>query len=418
MGVTEPIEISPADDPGRYVATDDLVWAVGPSSRPLEDRLDGIPPEQRFAARRTDADPTAYDGIYGVRPMELSVPGPRLVPCAGLTWVGVHPDHRRRGVLTAMLRDHFERVHADPRVHVSALHASEPSIYGRHGYGCAAAAYDVTVSRGAALRATHLEEEAATIETHVLTAEGPRIAARLRAIDLAVATQEHGAVVPSEAFYRRISSPDPDERRREPWRVLIARQHGTDVGHARFQRTERWENRRAAGVVHVHRVIGSPAGRLALVRRLVDLDLTGSVEIGDVAEDDALLHWLGGVRRTAKALVHDNLWIRLVDVAEALAQRTYGGACDVVIELADDAAPWNAGRWRVRVAGGEAEVRRSDEAADIAMSVADLGAAYLGGGNPISLLLAGLITEHRAGAVEELWSAMRTPRPPAPSLMF
>src|SRR6185312_15714359 len=103
--------------------------------------LIGLPEDRRFAADLDGSQPGTYPGIYGVFPLTLSIPGPggglRQVPCAGLTWVGVHPDHRRRGVLTAMLRHHFEQVHEEIGTHVSALHASEPAIYGRHGYGLA-----------------------------------------------------------------------------------------------------------------------------------------------------------------------------------------------------------------------------------------------------------------------------------------
>ena len=69
---------------------------------PTEVVLAGLPADQRFAAEVEGADPATYPGIYGVFPLELALPGPgpdpRLVPCAGLTWVGVHPDERRRGI--------------------------------------------------------------------------------------------------------------------------------------------------------------------------------------------------------------------------------------------------------------------------------------------------------------------------------
>jgi len=104
------------------------------------------------AVELSSADPASYPGIYGVFPLILSIPGPdagvRQVPCAGLTWVGVHPDHRRKGVLSAMLRHHFEQVHEEQGTHVSALHASEPAIYGRHGYGLASQELEVSLGRG------------------------------------------------------------------------------------------------------------------------------------------------------------------------------------------------------------------------------------------------------------------------------
>ena len=36
--------------------------------------------------------------------MELTVPGPASLASAGVSWVSVLPSHRRRGILTAMMR--------------------------------------------------------------------------------------------------------------------------------------------------------------------------------------------------------------------------------------------------------------------------------------------------------------------------
>jgi hypothetical protein len=47
-----------------------------------------------------------------------------------------------------------------------------------------------------------------------------------------------------------------------------------------------------------------------------------------------------------------------------------------------------------------------------------LGAAYLGGSNLVAMNRAGLIVEHRGGAVAELWRAMRTDVAPAAAIEF
>ena len=57
------------------------------------------------------------------------------------------------------------------------------------------------------------------------------------------------------------------------------------------------------------------------------------------------------------------LWVRLVDVAAALAARTYAGDPDVVLEVADTFCPWNAGRYRL--AGGACE--RTEAEPDLAL---------------------------------------------------
>ena len=109
-----PIRVDHASDFDRFLATDHLVWFAEVPSAPTDVQLIGLPEDQRFAAEVEGADPGTYPGVYAVFPLTLSVPGsggPRQVPCAGLTFVGVHPDHRRKGVLTAMLRHHFEQVH-------------------------------------------------------------------------------------------------------------------------------------------------------------------------------------------------------------------------------------------------------------------------------------------------------------------
>jgi len=113
-----PIRVSQATDTDRYLATDQTVWFQEVYPAPAEQQLVGLPEEYRFAAEIDGADASTYPGVYGVFPMTLAVPGPdagaHQVPCAGLSWVGVHPDHRRRGVLSAMMRHHLEQVHEEP----------------------------------------------------------------------------------------------------------------------------------------------------------------------------------------------------------------------------------------------------------------------------------------------------------------
>jgi len=68
------------------------VWFSEVEKAPVAEQLRGVPERLRFAAQTDDATAGTYPGIYGVRPMTLSIPGVdggvRRVPCAGLTWVG------------------------------------------------------------------------------------------------------------------------------------------------------------------------------------------------------------------------------------------------------------------------------------------------------------------------------------------
>ncbi|MGI9156773.1 MAG: GNAT family N-acetyltransferase [Marmoricola sp.] len=416
------IRVGRANDPERYLATDQTVWFQEILAAPTEVQLIGLPEQQRFAADVDGSDPGTYPGVYGVFPLTLSIPGPeegaRQVPCAGLTWVGVHPDHRRKGVLTAMLRHHVEQVHEQEGTHVSALHASEPAIYGRHGYGLASLELVVSLDTGASLTAPHLEDASATVTTQLATASSPDVAKRLRECHLGCAGL--GSVVGDAGYYARICLELPEHlREKETWRVLFARRDGVDVGFAMFRRTHKWERARPAGELSVWALVGDPAAQLALLRRLVDFDLIGSVKIGNVGVDDPLLLWAGGPRATSDVATYDSLWVRLVDLPQALQDRTWSAPCDVVVEVADALAPWNYGGWRIRAdSAGEATVQKTTSESDVRLHVQELGAAYLGGGNLVALQRAGLVAERRKGAVAELWRAMRSQVAPTAAVGF
>ena len=83
----------------------------------------------------------------------------------------------------------------------------------------------------------------------------------------------------------------------------------------------------------------------------------------------------------------------------------------MVLEVTDELLTDNAGRWRLRAdATGrparDVSCERTDQAADIALDIRELGAAYLGGTRLGTLAAAGLVTELRPGALVGLSSAM------------
>jgi len=141
--------------------------------------------------------------------------------------------------------------------------------------------------------------------------------------------------------------------------------------------------------------------------------------VNTVGIDDPLLLWVGGPRAAADVATFDSLWVRLVDMAAALQSRTWNAACDVVVQVADRDAPWNEGLWRIRAGeSGEATVDRTTAEPDVQLPIEALGAAYLGGGNLVAMLRAGLVSERRKGAVAELWRALRTDVAPTAAVGF
>src|SRR4051794_17913737 len=83
-------------------------------------------------------------GNAGAFSLEVTVPGGASLPMAGVTVVGVRSTHRRKGVLTAMMRAQLEdvRERGEP---MAGLYASESVIYGRFGYGIASSQVQVVI---------------------------------------------------------------------------------------------------------------------------------------------------------------------------------------------------------------------------------------------------------------------------------
>src|SRR5438552_13626965 len=111
------------------------------------DRLGAlVAPPQGWAA----FDGASVVGTAATYDFTLVVPGDRTLAMAGLTMVTVRPTHRRRGLLRALMQLHIDDA-TRRGVPISGLWASEPSIYGRFGYGLAAEGDHVRVERAGAI---------------------------------------------------------------------------------------------------------------------------------------------------------------------------------------------------------------------------------------------------------------------------
>src|SRR5690606_15538727 len=96
----------------------------------------------------------------------------------------------------------------------------------------------------------------------------------------------------------------------------------------------------------------------------------------------------------------------------ALSARRYATDVDTVIELTDPMLPDLAGRYALRGSAAGAEATRTDRDAEMTLSVRDLAATYLGETSLAALHAAGLVTEHRPGAVARVATALRWPIAP------
>ena len=234
-------------------------------SRPAQEALASLDLTRYWAATRTGGPPFA--GIYGSFDMTVTIPAPagglHAVPMAGLTWVGVHPDERRRGVLSPMIRHHFEDLHQQGAA-VSGLHASEPGIYGRFGYAVASLDAFVTLPRGQALHAPAFEEAAAGLATRMVPLAADGVADQVHDLHVRFMGAQLGAVVRTPRMTQaQVQDFPPGRQGREASQVLFAEREG-QLRRLRPAAPEgQVGGRPAAGLGHLPRDGGSRPGGAA-----------------------------------------------------------------------------------------------------------------------------------------------------------
>lgn len=382
-----------------------------------------LPPakNERYKAN-TEFDRTlaAHDGdlvvgVTGIHSFSMTVPG-GPIPVAGVTAVSVLPSHRRRGVLSSLMRRQLADIHERGET-VAALYASESPIYGRFGYGRAADELSFHIPRHGSAFVRQAPHDPSLRLRVAVPADSRADYQRLYA-DMVerrpgmYARNEHvwDAVLADEEF---------DQGGAGALRSMIAEDDGGIRGYALFRVKSAWTDHGLPdGELRLSELYAAdPAAYAALWRSVLDRDLVTSVRTYGRPMDDPLLQLLAEPRQVRARLV-DDLWARVVDVERALPARAYSSAVDVVIEVTDEYCPWNARRWRLTADTSGAECKPVEQEPDLTLPVAALGAAYLGGGSLVAIGAAGLVREHAPGALASLATAMSWPVKPWAGLVF
>jgi predicted acetyltransferase len=372
--------------------------------------LDGVPGHAELDRSLALWDGDRVVATAGLYSRELTVPG-RVVPCAGVTWVSVAPSHRRRGVLTALMRRQLDELHEQQREPVAALWASESSIYGRFGY--APATWRGGLSGEVARLRLRPDVDLGTGRVDRVPVEDYRAAVvglhdRLR-------RTVPGDLARDDRWWDRQLRDDPDQRRGASARrhLLHTEADGTVTGYAAYRVRAHWtDDGQPDGTLLVEELrSASPAAHAALWRFLLSLDLVRTMRAPGLSPDEPLRHLLAEPRALRSQPV-DALWVRLVDVGRALAARRYPAVVDLVIEVRDPSCPWNDGRWWLRGHPAGAFCARTDADPDLVVDVEALAAAYLGGVSLATLQAAGRVTEVSPGAVTQAGTAFRWPVTP------
>ncbi|GAA3126733.1 GNAT family N-acetyltransferase [Streptomyces rameus] len=386
---------------------DHLVRAFGGGPASAEEReLDRSLTEFDRSLAVWDADTLV--GTAGAFSFRMTVPGGAVVPTAGVTMVSVAATHRRRGVLTSMMRRLLEdaRAKGEP---LAALFASEPAIYGRFGYGSATFQLSAEIDTS---RVT-LALPGGTDEVRVRYAPPADVLDACEAVYAATVPGRPGMLARQPGWERvRLLDPESEREGASALQCVLAERDGEVTGYARFRTKMGWGPSGHDGTVSLEDLAAlDPASEAALWRFLFGIDLMTTLKLRSRPVDDAWQHLVSDIRRCL-VQSRDAGYVRLVDVGAALSARTYLTPVDVVLEVEDAFCPWNAGRWRLTGDAKGASCERTTDTADLALSVRELGAACLGGVSLLSLAAAGRVRESRPGALAEASVAFGSPVAP------
>jgi predicted acetyltransferase len=345
---------------------------------------------------------TGYATAY---PLTMTVPGAQL-GVTGVAYVMVRPTHRRRGLLTALMRHQLTELYESGADPVAGLTSSEPRIYQRFGYGLASEYLHVTIPRDPRGLLRGVPGSQDVILQYDEVSSSALECARVRN---AQALGRPGMFQHDKRWIRRVTADaEWDREGATPLRCVRAERDGRTTGFAYLRTRQASENGRSIGRVMVERAhAADPASHAALWGFLLDQDLQHETEYQVMAPDDPVLSLLHDLR-AARGTLRDGLWVRLVDVSRALAARRYELPVDVVIGVRDEFCPWNNGAWHLAGDASGASCRRTSRSPDVSADVRDLGAAYLGRPWLARAAVAGLVEEHTAGAVRAASRAFTT----------
>ncbi len=358
-------------------------------------------PEERASWRplvEIDRTLAAFDGgtmvgTAAVFTFDMTIPG-GPAPAAGVTGVAVAPTHRRRGVLTSLMRRQLDEIRDRGTEAFATLWASEAPIYGRFGYGVAGRRWSLDVQASDPVF------------------DGRPPAGRVRLIDAAalrevapalydaVRAERPGVISRSPARWEHRIADYPAHRHGASAQRIVAYDDadGRTTGYAIYRMKPDWADGVPRGVVRVKEVIALDADTHAgLWRFLLGIDLTTSVSWDNAPPDDAILSRLRDAR-TARVGLSDGIYVRLLDVPAALAGRRYATSGQVTFEVTDTFGGWAAGKWTLAATPDGATCVAATASPDLTLSATDLGAAYFGDTTLLSLADAGRVDEHAPGA--------------------
>lgn len=328
--------------------------------------------------------------------------GRREVPMGAVTGVAVAPDRRRSGAGGAAMRALVPAMR-ELGFAISTLYPSTASFYRSMGWeiaGVWATAKLVTRSLAELPAPTATMLRPGSLDEN----ESLRAVYDLAAPDRPGWLGRRGAWWELAAWRQRRDDDTPRY-------VYVAERGGEPVGYVRYE--HKTDDPRVYGLKVEDLVAVDRDALLALLGLLAsNRTMTARIELRS-GPNDLLFHLL-----REQDLHPEDSWrwmTRLVDAPAAIAVRGYSPntTATVALELVDELAPWNAGRWVLEIAGGEGKLTPGGDGA-VRLGVGTLSALYTGWSSPRQLATVGLLDGATEPDLDALAAAFAGPTPWCP----
>ena len=365
------------------------VWAAfhGDMRTPTSSRWERVLEPERTLAIRDRGRIVAGTGIFSAPPRRARRRG------AGR---GGHarrrPPHATAGAacMSTLMRRQLADVHEAGREAVAALWASEPVIYGRFGYGLARIATKLDVARGSAR--LRRPSDARGRPAH----RPPRRCRRMREVHEALWPTIPGMLDRDGPWWEdRIEDHEEHREGAQPLRAAV-----TEDAYALYAVKQQWDDDGPAGEVVVLEALATTARGARPRSGASSSDSTSRAASAGSwrPSDHPLMHMVAN----AQDVPHDDgygLWVRLVDLPRALAERTYARAVRGRARGRRRRVPVERRPLGAALGRHDRHLREDRHPAGLELGPTELGAAYLGGTRLEVLARAGRVRELRPGAL-------------------
>ena len=323
--------------------------------------------------------------------------GGRSVPMGAVASVAVRPDHRGRGIAPRLLGLAVERMHEQGLV-VSTLHPATTRFYRDLGWEIGGE-FGVRRVPTASLAALPPGEQECLRPGRSADLDG------VRECYERVAPWINGAIDRRDTRWR-VDQLMLDHPQR--YLYVYHADDGIDgyVVYDQHQTSRQW----GFGIT-VHELVAADARAAVTLWRHLASHVAQVDTVTVLAMPADVLTLL--LPEQVVELVGANHWMtRVVDAAGAVAARGYppGVRAEVHLQLVDRVAPWNDGRFVLRVEGGEGKLSPGGTG-DVHLSINALASLYTGWATASVLAAAGLVHHASRRDLADLDAAFAGPRP-------